>query len=249
MNSNLNSNNFALASGTLNTAAVYGLTNLKDVPASSVIPAGMRECRIIIKGDKNVGKVSQYCTLPEVTTGFAQAFINNAKGLELVQGYIESLQDKKVRKVYIENSRSANFADLTIDMLCEIGALESTTVRLTKETVTAWFNDVKGKIALFIASRIASESLNIIASMDEQNRELAYNGFWASAEGVKCIGIAANYLPLFVELVGRTPSFNVGVKNKMEMVAMEVMTGTVLEEKMLERLNSAVEKSIDDLGL
>lgn len=225
-------------------STVFGLTNLKDVPASYVTPAGMRDCRIIVKGDKNPGKVSQFCTLPEVTAGFAQSFINNHKGLELVQDFISGLQDKAVRKVYLELSRSPIQDDLTISKLCEVGALDAVNIRLTKESVTAWFDSVKNKIALVIAGRMFASEVTGFAG----NADVAA-AFWGGVNGERCIKIAANYLPLFVELSSRSPSFNEGVKAKIEMVCLEVMTGTALEEKILEKLEKSVEKSIDDLGL
>lgn len=236
---------------TINASTVFGLTSLKDVPASAVVPAGMRECRIIVKGQegKNAGKVSQYCTLPEVTVGFAQGFINNERGLELVQDFISTLQDKMVRKNYIEHGRSSTQDDMTIQNLVELGALECVNVRLSKDSIGAWFDSVKNGIALYIAERMFPEHIALARNADEQNRENEFNAFWNSPSGEKCIAIAMNYKPLLIELAGKAPSFNTGVKAKLEMVCIAVMTGSAIEEKMLEKLEKSVEKSIDDLGL
>lgn len=224
---------------TINASTVFGLTNLKDVATSAVVPPGMRECRVIVKGQegKNAGKVSQYCTLPEVTVGFAQSFINNERGLELVQDFISTLQDKMVRKNYIEHGRSSTQDDMTIANLVELGALECVNVRLSKDSIGAWFDSVKNGIALYIAERMFPQA------------EAYTNDFWTGANGEKCIAIAMNYKPLLIELAGKSPSFNTGVKAKLEMVCIAVMTGSAIEEKMLEKLEKSVEKSIDDLGL
>jgi len=247
LNSNLNSNVTGL---NMNQATMYGLTNLKDVISAAVVPTGFRECRIIVKGNdgKNAGKVSQYCTLPEVTVGFAQSFINSNKGLELVQDFISTLQDKAARRAYIEMSRSPTSADLSIDSLVELGALDAVNIRLSKDSIGAWFDSVKNGIALFIAQR-----MNVLpsyhADLSEADKTASFNEFWNSSEGCKCIAIAANYKPLLIELAGKSPSFNNGVKAKLEMVCIAVMTGSAIEEKMLEKLEKSIEKSVDDLGL
>jgi len=248
LNSNLNSNVTGL---NMNQATMYGLTNLKDVTSAAVVPAGFRECRIIVKGNdgKNAGKVSQYCTLPEVTVGFAQSFINSNKGLELVQDFISTLQDKAARRAYIEMSRSPTSADLSIDSLVELGALDAVNIRLSKDSIGAWFDSVKNGIALFIAQRMYASRLELICNVSEEDQKNEWNAFWNSSEGCKCIAIAANYKPLLIELAGKSPSFNNGVKAKLEMVCIAVMTGSAIEEKMLEKLEKSIEKSVDDLGL
>lgn len=207
-------------------STIYGFTPLKEVKAGTKVPEGMRECRTIIKGDKTPGKVSQYCTLPEVTDGLAQAIVRNTAGMILIKDFIESLQNKVVRNVYLKEGRSVNQDDLTIEQLIKIGELEGETARLTKESIGVWFDSVKDGIKQFIAD---TKGLDVSDSRIE---------IWAG-----------NFKPLFVELAGRNPSIASDVKAKMELVAVAVMTGTMIEEKILEKLENAVEKSADDLGL
>lgn len=218
----------------------FGLTPLKDVPADFAVKAGFRELRMIVKGTEegkaNAGKASQYCQLPEVTHGFATAFTNSEKGMSLVMDYIASLQNQIVRKVYIENGRSPCEADLTLEKLFELGASVSENVRLTKESMTAWFELNKGSIASFLAS---SRGVTL-----EQNHD-----FWSSEEGIKFIKIANNYKGLIVSLAERKPAFAPDVKAKIELVLANVMSGTALEEKMLEKLQAAIMPQVDELGL
>lgn len=232
MNSNFNN---APAS----TSAVFGLTPLKDVPADHPVKAGFRELRMIVKGTEegkaNAGKASQYCQLPEVTHGFATAFANSDKGMSLVMDYIATLQNQIVRKVYIENGRSPCEADLTLDKLFELGATVSENVRLTKESMAAWFELNKGSIASFLAS--------------SRGAQIDSDGFWSSDEGLKFIKIAMNYKNLIVSLAERKPAFAPDVKAKIELVLAHVMSGTALEEKMLAKLNDAIMPQVDELGL
>lgn len=231
MNSNFNS-------AELNSVVtVYGLTDLKSVPADLPAVAGMREVRIIIKGekDRDAGKVSQFCRVPEVTHAYATAFTNSERGMSLVMDYIASLQDKAVRNVYVNVGRSPTSDDLSMNALFELGAAESVTVRLTKETVAAWFEANKASIANFLA-------VSRGAAIDSI-------GFWNSDEGMKYLKIAMNYKALIVSLAERKPAFNDDVKAKIELVFASVMSGTVLEEKMLEKLANASMPEVDDLGL
>ena len=110
---------------TANIATTYGLKALASVPANIECEAEMRECRIIIKDAalKAQGKCSQYCQLPEVTEGKVQAFLMNPQGLEAMKDFIASLEDKKVRQVYVEHHRSSTSADLNIESLAEIASL------------------------------------------------------------------------------------------------------------------------------
>ena len=226
-----------------NQNRVYGLTNLKNVSADFKVEQGMRECRIIVKAPKELeaGKVSQFCQLPEVTPAFAQAFIAHEKGLGLVQDFIASIQNKVVRKVYLENGRSPCDADLTLDALFNVGEAESENVRLTKESIAAWFELTKGKIASFLAASRMPEYTSM--SMEEKAT------FWAGESGLRFIQIASNYKPMFAELAARKPSYLEGVKEKVEMVCAAVMEGTALEEKMLEKLSGVTVATPDDLGL
>lgn len=227
----------------MNQNRVYGLTNLKNVAADFKVEQGMRECRIIVKAPKEVenGKVSQFCQLPEVTPAFAQAFISHEKGLNLIQDYIASIQNKVVRKVYLEHGRSPCDADLTLDALFAMGESESENVRLTKESIGAWFDLNKGKIAGFLAAtRVTGFD---VMSMEEKA------AFWSGESGLRFLQIASNYKPMFAELAARKPSYLEGVKEKVEMVCAAVMEGTALEEKMLEKLSSVVVATPDDLGL
>lgn len=235
--------NTQTANQAANQTRVYGLTPLKNVSADFKVEQGMRECRIIVKATKeaNAGKVSQFCQLPEVTPAFAQAFISHEKGLGLVQDYIASLQNKVVRKVYLENGRSPCDADLMLDALFNVGEAESENVRLTKESIAAWFELTKGKIANFLAST----RVDGFEQMDTD----AKAQFWANESGLKFIQIASNYKVMFMELAARKPSYLEGVKEKVEMVCAAVMEGTALEEKMLEKLSGVTVATPDDLGL
>lgn len=218
--------------------AVYPVRALASLPTDFKVSAGMRECRIIQKG-KADGKVSMFCQLPEVTDAFVQVFCLNPKGVDLVRGYIETLQNAAVRKVITENGRSPTAIDLEMENLFVVGALTSETVRVTKETIAEWFASKRNAIAQFLAvqlfgaDRVAAEG----------------NDFWNSPDGEKAQKFASNYLPHFVDLAGRTPSYLPAVKQKLELVAAAVMDGTTLEEKMLEKLIAAVEKTADDLGI
>lgn len=218
----------------------FGLTALKDVPADHPVKAGFRELRMIVKGTEegkaNAGKASQYCQLPEVTHGFATAFTNSERGMALVMDYIATLQNQAVRKVYIENGRSPCEADLSLEKLFELGAAVSENVRLTKESLTAWFELNKGVIAGFLATSRGAQ-INSIPD------------FWNTNEGVKYIKIAMNYKNLIVSLAERKPAFEKEVKSKLELVLANVMSGTPLEEKMLEKLQAAIMPQVDDLGL
>jgi hypothetical protein len=68
-------------------------------------------------------------------------------------------------------------------------------------------------------------------------------------EGTKALQIAGNYKAFFQELAGRAPSFLPAVKEKLLLVASEVMEGTELEEKMIVKLDAAVDMSVDAAGL
>lgn len=229
----LNNSNAVIAQ----SSAVYGLTELKNVPAEYAVKAGYREVRIIVKGNAkgNEGKTSQYCQLPEVSHAFATAFTNSEKGMNLVQDYIASLQNQIVRKVYMTSGRSPCESDLSMDALFELGASVSENVRLTKESLAAWFEANKAGIANFLA-------VSRGAAIDS-------DGFWNSEEGLKYLQIAMNYKNLIVSLAERKPAFQNDVKAKIELVLANVMTGTALEEKMLEKLEGAIMPQVDDLGL
>jgi hypothetical protein len=221
---------------------VYGLTDLAAVPAGHAIKAGYREVRIIVKSQKDkegnvidTGLVSQYCQLPEVSHGFATAFTNSERGMALVMDYIASLQNKAVSNVYREFKRSPTEHDVSMEALFELGAAESVTVRVTKESCAAWFELNKGSIASFLAS-----SRGVAIDSD---------GFWNSEQGLQFIKIAMNYKPLIVSLAERKPAFKDEVKAKIELVFANVMSGTALEEKMLEKLQAATLPVIDELGL
>lgn len=229
--SNFNQNLNGANTNSFIPAAVFGLTPLKDVKAGTNVPEGMRECRIIIKGDKaGEGKVSQYCQLRDVSEGLIAAFVRNPKGNALIAGFIESLQNKVVRSIYLKEGRAVNEDDLGIDQLIAIGELEGESARLTKDSIANWFTEVEPKIVGFIAST---------RGLDLNNPDVA----------AKVRVWAGNFKPLFVELAGRSPSLNPDVKSKMELVCAGIMTGTAIEEKILEKLENAVEKSADDLGL
>lgn len=209
-------------------AATFGLTALREVKPGTKVPEGMRECRVIIK-DKALtesGKVSQYCQLRDVSESLVASFVRNPAGAQLVASFIEGLQNKVVRNVYVKENRSPNEDDLTIAQLIAVGEVEGESARLTKESIGAWFDSVKENIAGFIAS---SKGLD--------------------ANDPRCVVWAGNFKSLFVELAGRNPSIAPDVKAKMELVAVGVMTGTVIEEKILEKLENATTKSADDLGL
>jgi hypothetical protein len=220
-------------------ATSYSLSALASVPQNMAVASGMRECRIIIKDAalKASGKVSQYCQLPEVSEGFVQSFICNATGLEAVKDFIAGLQDAMVRKVYVGSNRSPCDADLSIDMLAELARAEAENTRVTKESVTVWFESKKAEIANFLArTRMPEATLG--------------TEFWQSESGQRMIGIASNYKIPFLELAAKRPAFTKPeIKEKVEMVCAAVMTGTVFEEKMLARLQGAVIATPDELGL
>lgn len=230
----------------LNTlSTTFGLTALKSVSADFVVPVSMRECRIIIKDKDAVaaGKVSQFCCLPEVTDAKALAFAQNPKGLELIKDLIAGIEDKITRKIYLEVGRSPCEADYAYENLFAVGAANATSVRLSKESIGAWFEEAKGRIAAFIATRMFGEEF------EAAKQSGSFNEFYAGVNGQKVLGFAANYKASYIELAGKSPSFDAAVKPKLELVAAAVMTGTAIEEKMLEKLADAVVKSADQFGL
>lgn len=224
----------------LNISNSFPFSKLADVASNVEVSATMRECRIIIKDAalKEAGKCSQYCQLPEVTEGFVNAFVMNPKGMEAVKDFIAGLQDKAARAVYVGTTRGyVCESDITIEMLAELALADSENTRVTKENVTAWFASVKLAIANFL-----SQSRDLNAIRDDE--------YWSAGNGAKFVAIAENYKPLFLELASRKPSYaSADIKGKIEMVAAAVMSGTVLEEKMLAKLDAAVIATVDELGL
>lgn len=221
-------------------SVTYGLRALASVPANIEIAEGLRECRIIIKDAalKDAGKCSQYCQLPEVTEGKVQAFIMNPKGLEAVKDFIAGLEDKAVRKIYVESHRPATASDLGIEELADIAAAAAENTRVTKESVAAWFADKVKDIANFLAtSRCGTEAMK-------------QEGFWTNGEGVRMVQIAHNYKIPVMELAAKNPAYTQKeIKDKLELVCAAVMTGTAFEEKLLAKLQRATIATIDYLAL
>ena len=216
----------------------YTLKPLVQLPQNWKPEVGNRFCRIIVKGTeaKENGKVSQFCQLPELTDNFVQGFIATPQGIGIVKDWIEGLQNAVVRKVYLENNRSANDTDLSIAALYEIAAETSESTRLTKDLIGKCFDSTwMQRIAFCLVLERDANAALILSGENVEAKET----FWQSETGCKYLKIASNYKQFFIMAGERKPSFpTVAIKQKV-LTAISYLDSDLIVEKMKDKIESA----------
>ncbi len=238
-----------------NHSQVYQLNALSKMPKDFVPASGFRVCRVTFKqseADKKAGKAkkeSQFCQVPVLTDAQAQGFILNPKGMELVKDYLSGLQDKVIRKVFVENNRSACEADLSFDAMIAVGQAEvSDGVRFSKELIKQVFDaGMRNQIAAGLAMSRDAEFLVLVN--DEAVTEEQLRDYWNSKAGEGFMQIAQNYLQFFKCAAERNPTFvNEAIKSKV-LAALEYCEESPVVSRIVEKLQNAPIASFDDVAL
>lgn len=227
----------------LNLSSVYTLRPLAEKAKDFKVSQGNRLCRVIFKGKDAESKKAQFCQLPELTDSFAQAFMLNAKGLELVKEMIEGLQDKAVKNVFVQHGRSATQDDLTIEKLCEVAESDEDNIRCSKPNIEKAFDATyKNRIALSIALERDAEAALILTSEDNE----AIAQFWDSEAGLKYLTIAGNYKQFILMAAERKPIFSSqALKDKILTAISYLDSDTILVDKITDKLTNAPVASAD----
>ena len=233
----------------------FQVNPLSKLPKDFVPADGMRLCRVIFKqsrAEKDAGKAkkdSQYCQLPLISSAFAQAFILNQQGLELVQDYLAGLQDKVVRKVWIDSNRSPCETDLSIEAMIAAGQAEvSEGFRLSAKLIeTVFDSDFRNQIAAGLA--LTRDADFLVLMNDESRTAEQIAAYWNSEAGMKFQQTAANYKKFFVRGAERAPTFETqAIKDKI-VAALEYCEDSPVLSRIAEKLQNAPIASVDDSGL
>ncbi len=206
----------------------YQIDTLKNA-VKREIAEGMRLARIVFKttaeqkARNEEAEDSKACFLPVVSNSFATAFATQHPAI--VAEFIESLQDKAIRKVWVTSRRSPTADDLSIEKLAEIAQEESTSDRLTKEqVVAAWKGGLKAQFITYLA-----KIRNIEPSADNLDM---------------LAGVAENYLPYVCWAVARKPVWGANITATVREKIQAVMVG-FMEQTEHPIIVKAVEKLLD----
>lgn len=170
----------------------YQIDTLKNLQ-NRTMDAGMRLCRIVFKTTAEQKKAgieaedSKACFVPLMSESIANAFA--AKHPQIIIGFLEELQDKVARKVWVTSRRSPNADDFGIDKLAEIYNETTISDRITKEQVkAAWNSDLGLQFVNYLG-----RARNIDLSISENIEMLT--------------GIKNNYLQFVQMAAERKPSW------------------------------------------
>lgn len=194
---------------------------------------------------KNKEKKGYYFVAPQVTPAFVQAFAADAKGMEALQDYVESLM-KGIGKKRFDAGMMFSAADCTIQNLVEFAQATSENVRLTKENLEEAFKGWVHTIAYALVLERDAVGAAILLGEDAEAKQ----AFWGGESGVKFLTIAGNYKQFFLSGAERKPTFiSQAIKDKVIAAIAVLDQDEQLVQKLAEKLQAAPIASADDLAL
>lgn len=224
--------------------STYNIRPIAELKESIENSAAIDSCGVYKFKSKE--KKGYFFVAPQVTVGFVQSFILDAKGLEAVQDYVQSLV-KGVGKKKFDAGMMFSDADCTIQSLAEYAMAESENVRLTadainKEFVGGWQNTIAYALVL---ERDAASAAILLGDNTE-----AKQAFWDGEAGCKFLSIAANYKQFLLYGAERKPAFATQViKDKVLQAVSYLNDEEQLVSKLVQKLKDAPIASVDDVAL
>lgn len=195
---------------------------------------------------KNKEKKNYFFAAPQVTAGFVQAFAADAKGMEVLQDYVESLV-KEIAKKKFNAALHFSAADCTIQNLVEYAFAASDNVKLTKDNIVSafdagWANTIAYALVL---ERDAAGA--VVLCGDDVDAKQAY---WNSEAGAKFLDIAGNYKAYLVRGAERKPTFETeAIKTKVMNAIANLDQEEQLVQKLVEKLQDAPIAAVEEDAL